>query len=446
MGAVQRLFERERVEFPHLSRHEYSGFGATATNKPRQATLAMTRVITTSAVNEFRFGFGQNPPVFAIDTPYPIGPRLTFADGTVNGIGVSPAMPQGRDQRTYQFTDNLSFVRGRHTFKVGGEYYHVQADSYADANVRPGFTFTNWAEFAAGRPAASVSEFWRFVPGQSSEERVCICAGRLEGDAPADRRPGITHGVGRRSDRGQRKALKPEPGTNRQAYGAAGAGPLGLLELSSSVTNANTNWGPRVGFAYSPFNDQRTVVRGGYGIAYDFIFLNPVINQRFLPPLAVAGSLSGAASFTGENSFAQLVAGTSAVQRDWTSQVGRLSTTTLNWGSVNPAIGRNLRNPQVQQWSLGVQREQFGVVWSASYVGTKGTYLMRARPINLIANPVRPATSFEDETSRLPEFTNAFAGLSGTATRCTTALTDATTRLIMWKARPTRSITRHSSR
>ncbi|MCC6586174.1 MAG: TonB-dependent receptor [Bryobacterales bacterium] len=392
------------------------GFGATATNKPREATLAMTRVIAASVVNEFRFGFGQNPPIFAIDTPYPIGPRLTFADGTINGIGVSPALPQGRDQRTYQFSDNVSFVRGRHTFKAGGEYYYVQADSYADANIRPGFTFTNWAEFAAGRPAVYVQNF-----GDSFRaNRVKNVFAFVQDDWKVTRRLTVNLGLrmewagGVTEANGRLSNLNLD---NRQAYGAAGAGPLGLLELSSSANNANTNWGPRIGFAYSPFGDQRTVVRGGYGIAYDFIFLNPVINQRFLPPLAVAGSLSGAAAFTGGNSFAQLVAGTAAVQREWASQVGRLSTTALNWGSVNPAIARDLRNPQVQQWSLGVQREQFGVVWSASYVGTKGTYLMRARPINLIANPVRPAASLEDEAARLSEFTNAFAGLSGTATR-----------------------------
>ena len=39
-------------------------------------------------VNEFRFGFGQSKPSFPIQTPYPLGPAIVFADGSVTGLGV----------------------------------------------------------------------------------------------------------------------------------------------------------------------------------------------------------------------------------------------------------------------------------------------------------------------------------------------------------------------
>ena len=57
-----------------------------------------------------------------------------------------------------------------------------------------------------------------------------------------------------------------------------------------------------------------------------------------------------------------------------------------------------------------------GLVFKATYVGTKGTYLTRTRPINLIANPVPAATSLADETARLPQFQAAFNGLNGGTT------------------------------
>jgi hypothetical protein len=200
------------------------------------------------------------------------------------------------------------------------------------------------------------------------------------------------------------------------AYGAAGAGPLGLLESGKPSFHSNNNWAPRFGFAWQPFNDQKTVIRGGYGISYDFVFLNPITNQRFTPPFIYAGSLSGIANFTGPNSFANFYAGNSALQQSLSSQVGTLSTTLKNFGTLNPAIAQNLANGQAQQWNLGIEREVLkDLVVKVAYVGTKGTHLSRTHSINLIsdANAPAPAVSPADETARLADFTTAFANLNG---------------------------------
>jgi hypothetical protein len=129
------------------------------------------------------------------------------------------------------------------------------------------------------------------------------------------------------------------------------------METGKPSFDSNYNWGPRLGFAWTPGSSTKTVVRGGYGLTYDFVFLNPITNQRFLPPFIIAGSLQGAANFTGNDSFARIVAGTSASQQAFRAQIGTLSQTTLNFGNISPAIAQNLANPQVQQWNLGVQRE-----------------------------------------------------------------------------------------
>jgi hypothetical protein len=145
--------------------------------------------------------------------------------------------------------------------------------------------------------------------------------------------------------------------------------------------------------------------------------LNPITNQRFLPPLIYTGSLSGQALFADQNTFAKFIAGTAALQASTAAQVGQISTTALNFGNVSPAIAQNLPNPQTQQWSVGVQREQLGVVWKATYVGTKGSRLMRTRDINPIAQRLQPSANLADESARLPQFQTAFGGLSGNAAR-----------------------------
>ena len=387
-------------------------FGASSTNHPRQATLGETHVFGSSAVNEFRFGFGQSLPAFPIQTPYTLGPQINFLDQGVTSVGVWAGLPQGREQRTYQYTDNFTISHGSHIIKTGFEWYHLEADSTFDNNIRSTLSFANWAAFAAGQPTTFSQNF-----GNSfRQNRVENAFWFVQDDWKVTRRLTVNLGLRMEYAGGPTEAagqISNLDFTNHTAFGAAGAGPLGLLTTGQPSFHSNINPGPRFGFAYKLTDDAKTVIRGGYGIAYDFVFLNPITNQRFLPPLIYSGSLNGAASFTGGNTYANLVAGTSALQSSLRSSVGQLNPTFLNFGSISPAVDQNLDNPQVQQWSLGVERELSGnVVVQASYVGTKGTYLSRTRPINLIANPPAPATSYADEQARLGQFTSALAGLS----------------------------------
>ncbi len=392
------------------------GFGATSQGTGQQATLQEIHLFSPTVVNEFRFGFGRSTAGFPIVTPYALGPRIQFSSNEVDRFGVWEGLPQDRSQNTYQFTDNLSMSRGRHTLKMGMEYYFLQSDGVFDAVQRGIFTFPSWADFAAGSPTT----YQQRLGDSNRQFRVKNIFGFLQDDWKAARNLTVNLGLryewagGPTELTGKISNLNLN---NTQAFGAAGSGPFGLLEQGKPSFKSNNNWGPRIGFAWNVGLRQKTVVRGGYGIAYDFIFLNPITNQRFLPPLIITGTLTGQGSFAGTNSFANLVAGTSQLQADTKAQVGKLSTTVLDFGSVSPAIAQNLRNPQVHQWNLGIEHEIFGLVVKASYVGTKGNYLSRSRDINLIAQLVPPATSVADETARLADFTAANSGLSGGATK-----------------------------
>jgi len=388
-------------------------FGASSANHPRQATLAETHQFGTTMVNEFRFGFGQSKPSFPIQTPYPLGPRLNFLDGSVTSLGVSDVLPQGREQRTYQYTENFTITRGSHSVKLGFEWYHLEADSFFDSNVRSTLQFSNFAAFAAGQLSTYTQQFGNSARANRVENAFWF----VQDDWKVTRKLTVNIGLRMEFAGGPTEAdgrISNLNLNNQSAFGVAGAGLLGLLETGKPSFNSNYNWGPRFGFAYKVTEDGKTVVRGGYGIAYDFVFLNPITNQRFLPPLIYAGSLTGTSSFTGGNSLANLYAGTADIQKSLAASVGQLNPTFKNFGNISPAIDLALKNPQVQQWSLGVERELAGnVVLKVTYVATKGTYLSRTRPINLIAAPPAPATSFDDERTRLSQFTSAVAGLSG---------------------------------
>jgi hypothetical protein len=392
------------------------GFGATSQGRPRQATAAHTHLFGASAVNEFRFGFGQSDSGFPIDTPYPLGPRITFQDASVSSFGVWEGLPQGREQRTFQLNDNLSLVKGAHNIKFGGEYYYLQADSTFDALFRGVISFANFGEFQRGIPAVFQQRFGNSV----RENRVKNFFAYVQDDWKLTR--SFTLNIGLRMEWAggpfERNGMISNLNLNNQsAFAGAGSGPFGVLELGKPSFQSSYNWGPRLGFAWNVGADGRTVVRGGFGTAYDFIFLNPITNQRFLPPFIVTGVLSGQQSFVGANSLANILAGNSQVQRETAATAGRFSPTALNFGAISPALDQSLRNPQVHQWNFGVQRDQFSVVWKASYVGTKGNYLTRSRDINLIASPLAPATSIADETARVQQFRDANAALNGGVTR-----------------------------
>jgi Carboxypeptidase regulatory-like domain len=390
-------------------------FGASSANHPREATLGETHVFGAAAVNEFRFGFGQSKPSFPIQTPYPLGPRLNFADNSVTSLGVSDVLPQGREQRTYQYTDNFTINHGSHVIKTGFEWYHLEADSFFDSNVRSTLTFANWAAFASGQLSTYTQQFGNSVRQNRVENQFWF----VQDDWKVSRKLTVNVGLRLEHAGGPTEVnglISNLNLNNHTAFGAAGAGPLGLLETGKPSFNSNNNWGPRLGFAYKLSEDGKTVVRGGYGIAYDFVFLNPITNQRFLPPLIYAGSLNGVASFTGGNSYANIVAGTADIQKTLAASVGQLNPSFRNFGTISPAIDQNLRNSQVQQWSLTVERELPGnIVLHAGYVATKGSYLSRTRPINLLAALPAPATSFADEKARLNQFTSAVAALSASS-------------------------------
>jgi outer membrane receptor protein involved in Fe transport len=386
-------------------------FGAGSANHPRQATAAETHVFGSSMVNEFRFGFGQSKPSFPIQTPYPLGPAISFSDASVTGLGVASILPQGREQRTYEFSDNFSITRGSHNVKVGAEYYYLNADSFFDNNVRSSLTFLNFAAFAAGTPATYSQSFGNSVRNNVVKNAFAFA----QDDWKVTRNLTLNLGVryeyagGPTESNGKISNLDL---SNTTAFGAAGAGPLGLLVTGKPSFNSNNNWAPRFGLAYTPFGDQKTVIRGGFGYAYDFIFLNPITNQRFLPPFIYTASLT-ASGITGSNSYASLYAGSAALQQSTAAAVGTLNTTFLNFGAISPAIAQNLKNPMVQQRNLGIERELINnLVLKVTYVGTHGTFLTRTRPVNLIAAPPAPATSFADETARLSQFTAAVGGLN----------------------------------
>jgi hypothetical protein len=364
--------------------------GAAGVDRPQTATLNYTRIWSPTLVWNALASFSRNRPAFAPLEDFG-GPLVQFQDGT-SSLGTIWILPQGRVQNSYQYLNNVTWTRGAHTVKGGYELGRVQANSFFDNNVRGTLTFANFASFASGQPALYTQRFGNSVRGH----RVWSQAAFLQDDWRVTPRLTINAGLRLEIAGGVTEVNNINSNLNldrRQALGQAGEGPLGTIDMGGSAYQPNYNWGPRFGFAWNP-RGGRTSVRGGYGIAYDFLYLNPISNIRTSPPYMYQFTQT---AFTGDDTFGRLMAGTSAFQQTGQAAIGTFNSPIRNFGAFSP-VDQGLRNPQTQQWSLTLEREWLGTVWRASYVGTKSNYLQRTRPLNLLRPDLRvQATSLDDE-------------------------------------------------
>ncbi len=395
--------------------------GITSSDRAQNATATYTRTFGAAAVNQVLASFGRTRPSFDALSDY-IGPEIVFRDNSVSTLGVWNGFPQGRAQTTYEVMDTLTYVRGRHQWKFGADFNRVQLNSSFDWLVRGQFTFLNFNDFAAGKPFSYVQRFGNSVRGNRVSNHFFF----VQDDVRVARHLTLNFGMRLEVNGGVNEVnglLSNLDLQGTKAMGDLGTGPLGSIYTGGTYYDGTKNWGPRFGFAYNPRGGKLSI-RGGYGISYDFIYMNPILNGRFLPPLMYQLSRTQA-QITGADSYAALVAGTSAFQREGQAMVGSYPAGAKNIGALSP-IDRGLRNPQVQQFSLSVERELPGQwVGRVSYSGAKGNYLQRTAPVNT-ARPGQftPPQTLEEQAARqrAGEFSALNTALNGTAARASSRI------------------------
>jgi Carboxypeptidase regulatory-like domain/TonB dependent receptor len=426
------------------------GFGGSANLNQRVFSLDDADTITSHMVNDAHFGFGiittgskpQEPFTAAqlgISSPlgnlFPGMPEISVAN--YFDVGANPFSDNGADEKTFTVGDTLSWQKGRHSLKFGGEFKHHSLDENFNLYTRGQIFFlgllpsgpfagNGFFDFLGGLDDLTgltimgsgvnnrdirahdldwfVNDDWRitdrftltlgvrydyFGPFTEAQGRFVgfdpsrISTATIPG-FPAGDNVAITGGFVQASN-----ATHPLPG---------------IPEAQPSIVPPDkNNFAPRIGFAWQPLPDsKRMVVRGGYGIYYDRANSRLLNNQLLNFPYytlaqALETPVSGPFVHVPQPSAYPLqfnnpaifpFGGPPALLPQAPSPLSPTGIAVVSANGIYPDI-HHFRTPYVQQYSLGIQ-DEFANNWllDIGYVGSAGRKEYRLVDLNQALGPL----------------------------------------------------------
>ena len=364
-------------------------------------------------------GFANQLGTTAVPNNYGL-PSITVS-GNYTTTGGQTNLPQDRWDDHFQFIDTLTWSHKKHTYKAGVDVLWTNTTEYevsngrgaiavnpvtaanANGSTHQGTTGDPIGDLLLGLPitssvtptAPNIYNYYRSVDLFLMDDwkithNLTLNLGlRWELDPPVTEKNGAMATF--------------SPSTPNQLYSGASNATVGYANAFGAITTASqtgnrstykgdyNNLAPRVGFAWQPFNNEKTVVKGAYGVYYT----SPEMFNEFLSyslgyPVRYAksystGSVASGGALTFANPFPNdlptpgspyCVAGTAGCTSPNASVVGCASPCGLVPVVTSTEIDPKFATPYVQQWTLGVQRQLTrNTIFEALYFGNKGTKL-----------------------------------------------------------------------
>jgi hypothetical protein len=288
--------------------------------------------------------------------------------------------------------DSVSWIRGRHSLRMGFEWRHSQFSRISNANTSPNFSFQNLQTAFAPNDTQTGDPFASFLLGLPNEESLQLSShhprwlsnyyvGYVQDDFKL--RKDLTLNIGLRYDvdtprhesLGAQSVLDlATPNSGSAAVPISPAVPAALI-YGPSATGARTYYkdiAPRLGFAYAPeklFGHLRnTALRGGYGIYYSALSYSDFGD-------ALTSGTTVNPDFKSQNGFAPVQA-LDAGFPSFTHPSNAKDPALLNGGFPNYVASGYGRPGMVQNWSFEVQHQlATDLILSVGYVGTHATRL-----------------------------------------------------------------------
>jgi hypothetical protein len=424
--------------------------GNTFGNPSYAAVLHAAYVISPTLVNETAFNYNGNRihilPTGLVTAPsdftfnrYFDGPnelsRIPGIDlSGSTGANYTPNWtPWNNAANSYEWRDDLSWTRGRHQFKIGGDYLLYMKSQSWFQNTEGGYTFNgfytgnDFADFLLGyannytENAVQETGQWNnnsiglyFEDNYRVNNRLTLNLGlRWDGIPHAYEANGIMSNfypnlyskadaaILNSGDQSVNAAspgltISPNPILSKLPLYTNGVVPCGQDGTPKGCVNgAWLNFGPRLGFAYDLTGSGKTVIRGGFGIMYERVQGNDVYNMAGNVPFAAGVSFPNVLLSNPGTSV--LTGSTVTAESPVSSIVG---------------MDQNLYpSPRSSQFSLGIQRA-IGAksVLSVSYVGTQNRHQNYYSETNLVPEGMLPGMVY---TSSLAQQYNAYVPYLG---------------------------------
>ncbi len=325
------------------------------------ATIEERHILSPTIVNLVRAGFVRTKEASDLNNNLP---GLSFYPGRKNGtltiaggiapLGSSIFLPFLFVQNKFSGADDVYWTRGNHNIKFGGLVERVQSNVDAPGWLGGQYNFNSIADFLAGRAFL----FFGPLPSQSDgyrDFRELDLTGYVHDDWKVSRTFTLNLGL--------RYEFVSNPVTSKHPLSA-------IVDYRKSTAFENVpnvfknnpslrNFDPRFGFAWDPFSDHKTAIRGGYGI-----FHNPIAPRTY----------ASAYYFNPPYSFNVQVFPTfptptfPAVLQPSQSNAVNYDTSTT---------------PYQEQWNLNIQRQlDSATIFTIGYVGSRGVHLFIQRDQN----------------------------------------------------------------
>jgi hypothetical protein len=336
---------------------------------PVNGALELLHIFSPNLVNEAKFGFNR-----ATSNTYNSGQNGTFYEIAV-ATGPGPGfITQNYDYdsiyagNSFSWLDNLTWIHGRHTLKFGAEVRRIQLNQeYGDHGV---VTFSTVEDLAANLVTKASLSGALPVNHLRKNDYYTYAQDEYRWS------PRLTLNLGMRYTIFD---LFHEENGLANPFDFDTCGPQGFCGVGASF--GQQNYGdvdPRVAFAWTPREDGKAVIRGGFGIYHE----DGQLDDQNLPAKNEVPSYKVKSSSTLQLTY----------------PVGQYFT---GAGTLSPnAEQRNRKDSYTEQWSFSVQRElPASFVGTVSYLGSHGVHLLETNVVNLID----PAT----ESVQYPAFAPA---------------------------------------
>jgi carboxypeptidase family protein/TonB-dependent receptor-like protein len=428
--AIRYAFGQNKQEFPFGS---LGGEGSGSRLAPF-AQISPTRVQVISAsllstfsgthVNELRFGYTRFRNSFtsadANFDPASIGlnfgtgftgvPEIDF-DSAIENLGATAfSIPRARLSQNYQILDNFTWIRGKHTWKFGGEFRRAWVSAFND-NLERGLI-----GFDTGGSSIDpvVNVLTNYFLGNTCDD--CFTAANAGNTQRTTYNNGlaffaqdqfrvrqnltVTYGLrweyfGPISEKNDLLSNFPGPFSPTAQLEMVGPG-----GLNGAYNRDLNNFGPRVSVAWNPLPN--TVVRAGYGIYYDYIPQDLMI-ANFTDVAGIATNPIGPQPVVPLNFNGDAFSGAAVAPGQPPAPVFTQPELPLDQPEIF-VTDHNLRTPYVGEWNLNVQQQvSRGAVIEIGYVGSKGTRLTRLFDAN--QDSVNPNFSTVDTFATISDST-----------------------------------------